>query len=185
MTGAWGEERCYWREKGRRERSLVGFCIWWLCCGWCGFFLRLLSFLSTSCSYLGPQNFLSLFWLSPMTEREKWTQLWNSSSPKAKVCKARKLSLRRDERACWAPPAYLRLNYQNHSKSGISSLNRGCAAAVFCLQWVGQSQWVGSPQVNQIFFGKESACCYSNWALPSINITASQPACHWAVKAVL
>lgn len=64
-------------------------------------------------------------------------------------------SVTRDERPCWALPAHPQLAQQKHSKSGISSLDGGYAAAVLSLQWEGQGQWLNSPQVIQIIlFGK-------------------------------
>lgn len=56
----------------------------------------------------------------------------------------------RDDRPCWALPAHPHLEQQKHSKSGISTSDAGCAAAVLSLQWKGQGQWLNSPQVIQI-----------------------------------
>lgn len=76
-------------------------------------------------------------------------------------------SLTRDERLCWAPPAHPQLNQQRCSKSGISSWDRGCAAAGSSLQWQDQGQWVNSTQVDWIIlFGRKSGCYYTDWALP-------------------
>jgi len=64
-----------------------------------------------------------------------------------------------DKRPCRHLPAQLQLGQQRRSKSAVSALDGGCAAAVFCLQQEGWWQWVNSPQVIQIILlGKRSAC---------------------------
>lgn len=143
------EKLMWWRVMGagevlpkwkRAEKSL-------------GFFLTY-AFSSQHFVYLSwPPEFPEPFRVVPTNGKEKVGSVLAFLRLQSKAVEQELLqSVTRDERPCWALPAHPQLEQQKHSKSGISSLGAGCAAAVLSLQWEGQGQWLNSPQVIRLFY---------------------------------